>query len=96
MSADFLETVGTRVVRGRGFDDGDRAGSQRVVLVNEAMEKDSDSESLAEKSEADAEDVARFGIDCDFQRRALYRLVTQYDESMLKALDDGRADTFYG
>jgi len=34
---DYFATVGTPLVRGRVFESGDRAGSERVVVVNEAM-----------------------------------------------------------
>jgi putative ABC transport system permease protein len=37
VSQDLLAALGTRVVRGRGFDDGDRAGSLPVALINEAV-----------------------------------------------------------
>jgi putative ABC transport system permease protein len=36
-SADYFATMGTRIVRGRGFDLGDRGNSSRVVVVGEAM-----------------------------------------------------------
>ncbi|HEY0972355.1 MAG TPA: ABC transporter permease [Gemmatimonadales bacterium] len=39
VSPDFLATVGTRVLRGRGFSEADRAGSQRVMIVNQSMAK---------------------------------------------------------
>jgi putative ABC transport system permease protein len=34
---EYFRTVGTRVLRGRGFDAGDRAGAPRVVVVSEGM-----------------------------------------------------------
>ena len=34
--------------------------------------------------------VTRLAIDCDFHRRPLYRLVSQYDEASLKSLDKER------
>ena len=37
VSPDFLTAVGTRVLHGRGFADADRAGSQRVIVINQAM-----------------------------------------------------------
>jgi predicted permease len=37
VTADYFETVGTRIVRGRAFTSVDRAGSERVVVVNETM-----------------------------------------------------------
>lgn len=37
VSAGYFETVGTRVVRGRGIDEGDRPGGRRVAVVNEAF-----------------------------------------------------------
>jgi len=37
VSPDYFATVGTALVRGRGFTPVDRAGSERVVVVNEAM-----------------------------------------------------------
>lgn len=36
VSPGYFETLGVRIVRGRGFTDGDRAGSEAVVLVSEA------------------------------------------------------------
>jgi predicted permease len=36
-SADYFETVGTRIVRGRGFASSDRGGSLPVVVVSESM-----------------------------------------------------------
>ena len=38
-SADFFQTMGTRIVRGRGFSAEDRANSQLVMVVGEAMAK---------------------------------------------------------
>ncbi len=38
-SADFFQTMGTRVIRGRGFTAEDRANSQLVMVVSEAMAK---------------------------------------------------------
>jgi putative ABC transport system permease protein len=35
VSPEFFETFGTRLVRGRAFTDADRAGAQRVAIVNE-------------------------------------------------------------
>jgi predicted permease len=37
VSAGFFETVGTRVLRGRGIEDGDRPGGRRVAAVNESF-----------------------------------------------------------
>jgi predicted permease len=36
-SPSYFETVGTRMLRGRGFTDADRANTQRVVIVSESM-----------------------------------------------------------
>ncbi|MBL8984161.1 MAG: ABC transporter permease [Gemmatimonadetes bacterium] len=36
-SADYFATMGTRILRGRGFTDADRAGSERVAVVSDAM-----------------------------------------------------------
>ncbi|HEY5062126.1 MAG TPA: ADOP family duplicated permease, partial [Gemmatimonadaceae bacterium] len=36
-NAEFFRTFGTRILRGRGFDDRDGAGSVRVVVVSERM-----------------------------------------------------------
>ena len=38
-STSYFETVGTRIIQGRGFTDNDRAGSERIVVVSEAMAK---------------------------------------------------------
>jgi predicted permease len=38
-SPSYFETVGTRIVRGRGFAATDRAGTMRVAVVGEAMAK---------------------------------------------------------
>jgi putative ABC transport system permease protein len=38
-SPTYFETVGTRILRGRGFAGEDRAGSARVVIVSESMAK---------------------------------------------------------
>ncbi|HJU68413.1 MAG TPA: ADOP family duplicated permease, partial [Gemmatimonadaceae bacterium] len=37
VSSDHFATVGTRILRGRGFGPGDRAGSERVLIINETM-----------------------------------------------------------
>ena len=37
VGADYFETVGTPIVRGRGFTRGDGAGSGRVAVVNETL-----------------------------------------------------------
>ena len=37
VSADYFKTVGTRVLRGRSFSTGDRAGTEPVAIVNETM-----------------------------------------------------------
>ncbi|HUE86901.1 MAG TPA: ABC transporter permease [Vicinamibacterales bacterium] len=37
VSATFFDTVGTRIVRGRGFDSRDAPGGQRVAVVNQAF-----------------------------------------------------------
>jgi predicted permease len=37
VSRDYLRVMGIRVVAGRGFHDGDRQGSERVLLVNQAV-----------------------------------------------------------
>ena len=36
-SPDYFATVGTRIVRGRGFGRGDRADTQRIAVVSEGM-----------------------------------------------------------
>ncbi len=36
-SADYFATMGTRILRGRGFTPADRAGSERVAVVSDAM-----------------------------------------------------------
>ena len=36
-SPDFFRTVGTRILRGRGFTDDDRLGAPRVAVISEAM-----------------------------------------------------------
>lgn len=36
-TADFFRTMGTRIVRGRGFDSTDRRGSPPVIVVSEGM-----------------------------------------------------------
>ncbi|MFN8573959.1 MAG: ABC transporter permease [Gemmatimonadaceae bacterium] len=36
-SADYFQAMGTRIVRGRGFDVRDRAGAERVAVVSQAM-----------------------------------------------------------
>ncbi len=37
VSADYFHTIGTAIVRGRAFTDGDREGSEPVVIVNRTM-----------------------------------------------------------
>lgn len=37
VSPEYFETVGTRILRGRGIEATDRAGAQRVVVVSESM-----------------------------------------------------------
>ncbi len=39
VSEGFLETFGTRLVAGRDFTSGDRIGSSRVAIINEAMSR---------------------------------------------------------
>jgi putative ABC transport system permease protein len=39
VSPGYFATLGTRVIRGRGFTDQDRAGAQKVMVVGEAMGK---------------------------------------------------------
>jgi putative ABC transport system permease protein len=39
VSADYFATVGTRLIRGRLFTDGDRAGSAPVAIVSQTMAK---------------------------------------------------------
>lgn len=36
-SPDYFATMGTRIIRGRGFTDADRDGSTRIVVVSQAM-----------------------------------------------------------
>ena len=36
-TADYFKTMGTRIVRGRGFSESDRADTPRVVVVSESM-----------------------------------------------------------
>jgi predicted permease len=36
-SPDYFHATGTRILRGRGFDDGEGAGTEAVVVVSEAM-----------------------------------------------------------
>ena len=35
----YFETIGTRILRGRGIDESDRAGAPRVLVISEAMAK---------------------------------------------------------
>jgi predicted permease len=37
VTREYLQTMGMRVTRGRGFDASDRAGSDRVVVINESL-----------------------------------------------------------
>jgi predicted permease len=37
VSSEYLKTMGIRVVRGRGFQEGDDAGQQPVLLINQAL-----------------------------------------------------------
>ena len=37
VSQDYFATIGTRILRGRGFTSADREGSARVVIVNQTM-----------------------------------------------------------
>jgi predicted permease len=37
VSNDYFATVGTRILRGRGFTPADRAGSERVTIISETM-----------------------------------------------------------
>jgi len=39
VSPDYFATLGTRIIRGRGFTDADGATSQRVMVVSDAMAK---------------------------------------------------------
>jgi predicted permease len=40
ITPDHFETLGIPILRGRGFDSGDREGAQRVVVVDERMVED--------------------------------------------------------
>jgi predicted permease len=40
VSARYFDTVGMQVLRGRGFDDGDREGTERVAVVNQALARE--------------------------------------------------------
>lgn len=37
VSPNYFKTMGTRIIRGRGFDDTDRPGAERAVVVSESM-----------------------------------------------------------
>jgi putative ABC transport system permease protein len=37
VSRDYLDVMGIRVIAGRGFDEHDRAGQQKVLLINQTM-----------------------------------------------------------
>jgi putative ABC transport system permease protein len=39
VSTDYFATMGTRLLRGRGFDSSDRGGARRVMVISEAMGK---------------------------------------------------------
>jgi predicted permease len=39
VSADYLRTIGTRIVRGRGFSTRDTSFSEKVILIDEALER---------------------------------------------------------
>jgi putative ABC transport system permease protein len=39
VSQDYVKTLRVRMVEGRGFDEGDRAGGQQVLLINESLAK---------------------------------------------------------
>ena len=39
VSPDYFATVGTRIIRGRGFTDGDNAIAPRAMVVSDAMAK---------------------------------------------------------
>jgi predicted permease len=39
ITADYLETLGTPLLRGRSFDDGDRPDTERVMLIDESLAK---------------------------------------------------------
>ncbi|MGQ0764277.1 MAG: ADOP family duplicated permease [Gemmatimonadota bacterium] len=36
-TSDYFAAMGTRIIRGRGFGDGDRGGTERVAVVSESM-----------------------------------------------------------
>lgn len=36
-TADYFTTMGTRILRGRGFDEGDREGGAHIIVVSEGM-----------------------------------------------------------
>jgi predicted permease len=40
VSARYFDTVGMQIVHGRGFDDGDREGTGRVAVVNQALARE--------------------------------------------------------
>lgn len=60
VSADFLQTMGIRLLAGRGFEPRDESGTQRVAVVNEALARKffPKGDALGSVFEGDVEDEA--------------------------------------
>jgi putative ABC transport system permease protein len=82
---DYFATMGTRIVRGRAFNDDDRANAPRVVVVSEGMAR-----ILWPKSDALGQciHVARRDAPCS-------RVIGVAEEARVRSLADAREFTYY-
>ena len=83
VTSDHFETVGTRVLRGRGFTPQDRAGSERVVVVNETM-----AQRLWPNDDALGKCVIMMGQPCS-------RVVGVVEDARRSALEEPKAMQYY-
>ncbi|MGQ0713894.1 MAG: FtsX-like permease family protein [Gemmatimonadaceae bacterium] len=83
VTSDHFATVGTRILRGRSFTTGDRAGSERVIIVNETM-----AERLWPGQEPLGKCVIVMGEPCA-------RVVGVAEDARRSALDEPKAMQFY-
>jgi predicted permease len=83
VTSDHLATVGTRLLRGRAFTPQDRAGSERVVVVNETM---------AERLWPGEEALGKCVI---IMRESCSRVVGVVEDARRWALEEPRAMQYY-
>ena len=83
VTSDYFATVGTRVMRGRGFTPQDHAKSERVVVVNETM-----AQRLWPGEQALGKCLIMLGASCS-------RVVGVVEDARRSALEEPRAMQYY-